>query len=438
MLCLMDTTLKQFKHLSGFGLPALLFVMLVMMVFPLPATLLDGLFSLNLAFTLFILLNALSLKHPLRFSALPSILLTATLLRLALTVATTRALLLHGHLGVDAAGTVIARFGHWVVGEDHLVGLCVFLILLGLIIAVVMKATGCMFSEGRHFLKNKLPAQMTRAQAKGDKDLLRSLKQRVRFHQDLQLASQLMRLEAIACVLIIGCNFMFGTWVGMREHGMSQAVAFDHYSALTIGDALVALVPALFLALAGAIAATRLSTLSTETIVEAKTFLIKPQVLGVLAIFLSLLGSLPGMPHVIFLGLILIAACAYLVLNVQAKHLHACEKEACTVCMPQITIEVGLGGLALLTASHDNLLTQLAQWRQQRKQACAAAVPPVTVRDNLSLASQSYRILVDGHQVKTGVLKITAQSTAQGVGMLLESLTQVCEHELERLLQQAE
>src|SRR5271166_2313743 len=229
-------TLSEFAR-NGLGVPLLVMVVLAMMVLPLPAFLLDVFFTFNISLSIMILLAVIYVRRALEFATFPTVLLGATLLRLGLNVASTRIVLINGHTGAHAAGHVIAAFGQFVVGGNYAVGMVVFTVLVIINFVVITKGAGRISEVSARFTLDAMPGRQMAIDA----------------------ASKFVRGDAIAGILIVFINMFGGTIIGAAQHGMSLADAGRVYALLTIGDGLVAQIPALLLSVAVAILVTRVS-----------------------------------------------------------------------------------------------------------------------------------------------------------------------------------
>ena len=252
--------------LSGLGTPLLLFMMLVMMVMPLPPVMLDLFFTFNIALAMIVLLASVYAGRPLEFAAFPTVLLIATLLRLALNVASTRVVLLEGHAGTGAAGKVIQAFGEFVVGGSYAVGLVVFAILVIINFVVVTKGAGRISEVTARFTLDAMPGKQMAIDADlnagliGQDEALRrreEISSEADFYGAMDGASKFVRGDAVAGILILFINVIGGFSVGMLQHGLSASEAAHNYVLLTIGDGLVAQIPSLLLSTAAALIVTR-------------------------------------------------------------------------------------------------------------------------------------------------------------------------------------
>lgn len=302
---------------GNFGVPILLLVMLGMMMLPVPPFLLDVFFTFNIALSIVVLLVCVYALRPLDFAVFPTILLIATLLRLALNVASTRVVLLHGQDGHDAAGKVIQAFGEVVVGGNYVVGAVVFAILMIINFVVVTKGAGRISEVSARFTLDAMPGKQMAIDAdlnSGLIDQVEAKRRRVEvaqeadFYGSMDGASKFVRGDAIAGLLILFINLIGGIAIGVLQHNLSFSEAGKIYSLLTIGDGLVAQIPSLLLSTAAAIMVTRVSSSEDMGAQVNRQMFTSPKALAVSAAILVAMGLVPGMPHVSFIGLGAIAA----------------------------------------------------------------------------------------------------------------------------------
>ena len=251
---------------GNLGVPFLLLIILAMVTLPVPTFLLDMLFTFNIALSIVVLLVGIYALRPLDFAVFPTILLVATLMRLALNVASTRVVLLHGHEGGDAAGKVIEAFGSVVIGGNYVVGIIVFLILVIINFVVVTKGAGRISEVSARFTLDAMPGKQMAIDADLNAGLINQDEAKVRrqdvtqeadFYGSMDGASKFVRGDAVAGILILVINILGGLMIGMIQHDLSFEVAAEYYALLTIGDGLVAQIPSLLLSTAAAIMVTR-------------------------------------------------------------------------------------------------------------------------------------------------------------------------------------
>src|ERR1700735_4015519 len=302
---------------NGLGVPVLVMVVLAMMVLPLPAFLLDIFFTFNISLSIMILLAVIYVRRALEFATFPTVLLGATLLRLGLHVASTRIVLINGHPGAHAAGHVIAAFGEFVVGGNYAVGMVVFMVLVIINFVVITKGAGRISEVSARFTLDAMPGRQMAIDADLNAGIITQAEAIVRrqegreeadFYGAMDGASKFVRGDAIAGILIVFINLFGGTIIGAAQHGMSLADAGRTYALLTLGDGLVAQIPALLLSVAVAILVTRVSRPHDMSQQIMAQVLGQPRALGVTAGILGLLGIIPGMPNFVFL--MMAALCA--------------------------------------------------------------------------------------------------------------------------------
>ncbi|MDE3211274.1 MAG: flagellar biosynthesis protein FlhA, partial [Pseudomonadota bacterium] len=421
-----ENILGNFKQLArrGIGAPAAVLVMLAMMMLPLPPILLDILFSFNIALSLVILLAVVYVMRPLEFAAFPTVVLMATLLRLALNIASARVVLLHGHDGPGAAGKVIQAFGEFVIGGNFAVGLVVFTIITIINFVVVTKGATRVSEVTARFTLDSMPGKQMAIDADLNAGLLtqeqaRERRQEVReeadFYGSMDGASKFVRGDATAGILIMLINIIGGFFVGVLQHGLTASEAAQTYTLLTIGDGLVAQVPALMLSVAAAIIVTRVSKSQDMGKQVMSQVFGQPRALAVAGSVLTVMGMIPGMPNMAFL--LLGASCggaAWLLWRRERDTLAGLAEGAIEtpVTKPAERVELGwedvtsvdpLGlevGYRLIplvdTHQGGELMGRIKSVRRKLSQELGFLVPPVHIRDNLDLGPNAYRITLMG------------------------------------------
>ncbi len=305
------------RSMPAIGAPVMVLAALAMVVLPMPAFLLDLFFTFNIALSLVVLLVTVYTRRPLDFAAFPTVLLIATLLRLALNVASTRVVLLYGHEGPGAAGNVIEAFGNVVIGGNYAVGLVVFLILMIINFMVVTKGAGRISEVSARFTLDALPGKQMAIDADLNAGLIDQEQARVRrfevtkeadFYGSMDGASKFVKGDAIAGILILFINIIGGLSIGMIQYDLGFKEAIEIYTLLTIGDGLVAQIPSLLLSIGAAIMVTRQNT--DEDMGQQVIFQLfdNPKALTITAGILFVMGIVPGMPHFAFLFLALLAS----------------------------------------------------------------------------------------------------------------------------------
>lgn len=413
--------LKGLSH-GNLGVPLLLLALLGMLVLPLPPLLLDVLFTFNIALSIVVLLVAVYAMRALDFAVFPTILLVATLLRLALNVASTRVVLLKGHEGGDAAGKVIQAFGEVVIGGNYAVGMVVFLILMIINFVVVTKGAGRISEVSARFTLDAMPGKQMAIDADLnagliDQDQARARREEVTaeadFYGSMDGASKFVRGDAIAGVLILVINIIGGLAIGMLQHNLNFSHAMAVYSLLTIGDGLVAQIPSLLLSTAAAIMVTRVSSARDMGEQILSQMFDSPRALAVAAIILSIMGLIPGMPHMAFLGLAALAGGgAWLIgqrqRTVVREDISAAAPQPAVAELPElgwndvqpvdlIGLEVGYRLIPLVDRTQGGeLLARIKGIRKKLSQQVGFLIPSVHIRDNLDLPPNGYRISVMG------------------------------------------
>ncbi|MCK7595137.1 flagellar biosynthesis protein FlhA [Lysobacter sp. CAU 1642] len=412
---------------QGIGAPLMLLALLAMVVLPLPTPLLDALFTFNIALSLVVVLSVIYVGRPLDFSIFPTVLLITTLLRLALNVASTRVVLLNGHEGSAAAGKVIEAFGEFVIGGNYAVGLVVFAILTIINFVVITKGAGRISEVSARFTLDAMPGKqmaidadlnaglLSRDEAKARRDEVR---EEADFYGSMDGASKFVRGDAIAGLLILFINLIGGLLIGVLQHDLSLADAAKVYVLLTIGDGLVAQIPALLVATAVAMLVTRISRSQDMSKTLFKQMLGQERALAVAAGVMLVIGIIPGMPNLPFLILgAALAYAAWLLYKRREQERVAAEAPA-TAATPApspelswddlapvdpLAIEVGYRLVPLVERKHGGeLLTRIKGIRKKLTQDMGFLIPPVHIRDNLELPPSNYRILVHGVPVAQG------------------------------------
>lgn len=413
---------------GNLGVPILLLVILGMMTLPVPPFLLDVFFTFNIALSIVVLLVGVYAMRPLDFAAFPTILLTATLLRLALNVASTRVVLLHGHDGGDAAGKVIQAFGEVVIGGNYVVGAVVFAILMIINFVVVTKGAGRISEVSARFTLDAMPGKQMAIDADLNAGLIDQNEAKIRrsdvaqeadFYGSMDGASKFVRGDAVAGLLILFINLIGGIAIGMAQHSMDFLEAGKVYALLTIGDGLVAQVPSLLLSTAAAVMVTRVTTSEDMGDQINRQMFTSPRALAVSAVILIAMGSVPGMPHVSFIGLGLLAAGgAYLIWQREnKKELAVVEQEQRdqeqlpaplsaenkelgwddVKPVDMVGLEVGYRLIPLVDRNQGGqLLTRIKGVRKKLSQDLGFLMPSVHIRDNLDLLPNAYRLTLMG------------------------------------------
>ena len=416
-------TVGEFAR-NGLGVPVLVMVVLAMMVLPLPAFLLDVFFTFNISLSLIILLAVIYVRRALEFATFPTVLLGATLLRLGLNVASTRIVLINGHTGAHAAGHVIAAFGAFVVGGNYAVGMVVFTVLVIINFVVITKGAGRISEVSARFTLDAMPGRQMAIDADLNAGIItqaeaiqrrQEVREEADFYGAMDGASKFVRGDAVAGILIVFINLFGGTIIGAAQHGMSLADAGRTYALLTIGVGLVAQIPALLLSVAVAILVTRVSRPHDMSQQIMSQVLGQPRALAVTGGILTLLGIIPGMPNLVFLGMATLCAGGTYLLTKRREAEAAApvakvspkapaeQKELSWDDVEQVDLiglEVGYRLIPLVDrAQGGELMSRIKGVRKKLSEELGFLVQAVHIRDNLELAPNAYRITLLGAPV---------------------------------------
>lgn len=456
---------------ANLSVPILLLMLLGMMILPLPPFLLDAFFSFNIALSIVVLLVAVYTLRPLDFAVFPTILLVATLLRLALNVASTRIVLLKGHEGGDAAGKVIEAFGEVVIGGNYAVGLVVFIILIIINFVVVTKGAGRISEVSARFTLDAMPGKQMAIDADLnagviDQDEARTRRAEVTseadFYGSMDGASKFVRGDSVAGILILIINIVGGLAVGLVQHDLEFADATEKYVLLTIGDGLVAQIPSLLLSVAAAIMVTRVNSAEDMNTQVLTQMFATPKAMAVSAGILFMMGIVPGMPHVAFLGFASICGVLAYYIHYRQQLVEVVEVggfqgrippqggaatapmaaqpalenqsvEPATAEPSEVSwddvqpvdivgLEVGYRLIPLVDKSQNGeLLGRIKGVRKKLSQDLGFLIPAVHIRDNLDLLPSAYRITLMGVSVGEGEVfpdKFMAINPGQVFGQL--------------------
>lgn len=398
-------------------IPLTFVVVVIVMVIPLPTVLLDLLLTVNIAVSLIILLVAMYTLKPLEFSTFPSVLLVTTLLRLSLNVASTRLILLHGQEGSNAAGHVIQAFGSFVVGGSYVVGLVIFLILVVINFVVITKGAGRIAEVAARFTLDAMPGKQLAVDAELNaggitereaRERRRSIEAEADFYGAMDGASKFVRGDAIAAVVITLVNILGGLTIGVLQQGMTMAAAAQTYTLLTVGEGLVAQLPALIVSTAAGIVITRAASEVDLGFEITRQVLISPKAVGTAAGILLALGLVPGLPHLAFLALGGMTAWMAYQLNDQQKtsevspsqttpQVKAEDAGTQVVPLDLMEVQVGYGLINLVDGGRGGgLLDRIKGLRRQFAEQMGFVLPPIHIRDNLQLRPNEYAALLKG------------------------------------------
>jgi flagellar biosynthesis protein FlhA len=417
--------------MRGLGAPLVLLAVLAMIILPLPPLALDALFTFNIVLSLLVVMAVVNVARPLDFGIFPTVLLLATLLRLALNVASTRVVLLHGHEGAGAAGHVIQAFGEFVVGGNYAVGIVVFAILTIVNFVVVTKGAGRISEVSARFTLDAMPGKQMAIDSDLNAGLITQDEARTRrsevraeadFYGAMDGASKFVRGDATAGILILVINIIGGLAIGTLSHSMPFSDAAHVYTLLTIGDGLVAQIPALLLSTAVAIIVTRMSRAQDLGGELRRQLFMQPRGLAVAGGLLSLMGLIPGMPNIAFLvfGGLCGGGAWWLRHRARAGERAAAAPTPSSTPVPLeqrelswedvrpvdlIGLEVGFRLVPLVDKGQGGeLLARIRGVRRKLSQELGFLVPAVHIRDNLELAPTAYRISLAGVGIAEGVV----------------------------------
>lgn len=410
--------------------PILIIMILAMMVLPLPAFLLDLFFTFNISMSIMVMLVAMYTKRPLDFSVFPTVLLVTTLLRLSLNVASTRIVLLDGHTGADAAGKVIEAFGYFLVGGNTAVGLVVFTILTVINFVVITKGAGRIAEVSARFTLDAMPGKQMAIDAdlnaglideKEAKQRRIDISQESDFYGAMDGASKFVRGDAVAGILILLINVAGGLVVGVMQHDMALAQAAENYTLLTIGDGLVAQIPALIISVAAGLVVSRVGDEGEIGGQVVRQIFSNPVIMMLTAGILGVLGLIPGMPNLVF---ILLASVFGGLAWWRMKHPPEVEEEIkkpTPEAVAQATeasqeaswndvsavdvlgLEVGYRLIPMVDKAQDGeLLKRIRGLRKKFAQEVGFLAAPVHIRDNLELKPNAYRVALKGVEVGSG------------------------------------
>ncbi|MBP7468067.1 MAG: flagellar biosynthesis protein FlhA [Thauera sp.] len=417
-------------NLRPLAAPILIIIILSMMVLPLPVFLLDVFFTFNIAVSVMVMLVAMYAIRPLDFSVFPTVLLVTTLLRLSLNVASTRVVLLEGHAGPDAAGKVIEAFGHFLVGGNTAVGLVVFVILTVINFVVITKGAGRIAEVSARFTLDAMPGKQMAIDADlnagliDEKEAKRRRKETAQesdFYGAMDGASKFVRGDAVAGIIILVINIIGGLFVGVMQHDMGVGDAAHTYTLLTIGDGLVAQIPALIISVAAGLVVSRVGDEGDIGGMVAAQVFSNPQVLMLTAAIIGVLGLIPGMPNLVFLLLAgTLGAMAWMRRKRIVEAAAAAAPEAAAQApMPAqdnleaswndvsqvdvLGLEVGYRLIPMVDKGQDGeLLKRIRGLRKKFAQEVGFLPAPVHIRDNLELKPNAYRIALKGVEVGGG------------------------------------
>ena len=413
--------LENLQKRSDLLLAAGIMIILGLMIIPVPPIVMDMSLSFSITFAIVVILVSSYIARPLDFSVFPSVLLIATLLRLSLNIASTRLILTHGDSGTQAAGKVIQSFGEFVVGGNFVVGLVVFMILVIINFVVITKGSGRIAEVSARFVLDAMPGKQMSIDADLNSGLVDETEARRRrqdisreadFYGSMDGASKFIRGDAIAGIIIMVINIIGGFLIGVLQKGMTVSDAIQTYTILTVGEGLVAQIPALITSTAAGIVVSRAATAENLGAEFTKQLLGNPKALASAAGVLGLLGLIPGLPHIPFLMIAAITGTGAYFVNqsiqkeeekapAEVEAVKPVEDLESLLPLDPFTLEIGYGLIPLVEAGAP-LLAKIKAIRKQVVTDMGFIVPPVHIKDNLSLKSTAYSILIKGVEIASG------------------------------------
>ncbi len=426
---LKDIFLNLSKEATDIAIIFTVIGILVAMILPVPSFFLDFLLALNITFAIIVLITTIYCEKALDFSVFPSMLLILTLFRLALNVASTRLILINGHEGNGAAGAVIQSFGNFVVSGNYVVGMIIFIILVIINFLVITKGSGRIAEVAARFTLDAMPGKQMAIDADLNAGLIdeREAKERretiareSEFHGAMDGASKFVKGDAIAGIIITFINIIAGIIIGIFQKDLTIQDALVNYTLLTIGDGLVSQIPALIISTAAGILVSRSGEESKMGKELYKSLFSKPTPIYIGASVVFLLGLIPGLPSVPFIGFSIILGSAFYFLDkkkqTDEEKSEQKEKEELPstpeevehlLDMDTIEIEVGYGLIPLVDKTQDgSLLNRIRSIRRQFASELGIIVPSIHIRDNLQLSSSVYKIIIKGVEVASGDLLV--------------------------------
>ncbi len=416
---------------------------IVVMILPVPAIIMDVLLSFSITFSIVIMLVSMYILKPLEFSVFPSVLLITTLARLSMNVASTRLILLKGHEGPDAAGKVIKAFGNFVVGGNYAVGIIVFVILVIINFVVITKGAGRIAEVAARFTLDAMPGKQMSIDADLNSGTIDEAEARRRrgqvaheaeFYGAMDGASKFVRGDAIAGIIITVINIIGGLVIGVLQHGMAIGSAAQNYTLLTVGDGLVAQIPALIISTSAGLIVTRAASESNLGEEVSKQLLSHHKAIAISAVVIFIFGLIPGLPHFAFITFsIVTGAVAWVAYNIKQS-----AGEATGLVKPEINTSLSKGRTAsegkgdTRTEGHDGvvpldvmelhigysliplvdpqqkgeLVDRIKSIRHQFASDMGIIVPPIHIRDSMHIDANKYVILIKGTEVAEGELMI--------------------------------
>ncbi|HEX2593160.1 MAG TPA: flagellar biosynthesis protein FlhA [Rhizomicrobium sp.] len=423
-------TAQQLLKRSDLGLAVGIMAILIVLILPLPSVLLDVCLAFSLSLSILILMTCVFIRKPLEFSSFPTVLLISTMMRLALNLASTRLILGHGNEGTDASGYVIQAFGKLIMQGNFVIGLIVFAILVVVNFVVITKGSGRIAEVAARFTLDSMPGKQMAIDADLSSGLINENEARERrktieaesnFFGSMDGASKFVRGDAIAGLLIVAINVIGGIIIGVVQKGMSFGDATHTFTLLTVGDGLVSQMPALIVSTAAGLMVSKAGIDGATDKALMDQFSFYPQALGMAAAVMAVVGVLPGMPTIVFLGLAAaiggVAWLAYKKKDEKQAQALAAEAQATSAAAPTeepistalamdlLRIELGYGLLPLINDVQGHKITdQIKALRRQLAQEMGFVMPQVRILDNMQLGANEYALRVKEVSAGTGEL----------------------------------
>jgi flagellar biosynthesis protein FlhA len=421
----------MFQDRADLGMVVVVIGILVAMLLPLPAFMLDFLLALNIMTAIIVLITVMYVQSILEFSIFPALLLVLTLFRLALNVASTRLILLHGNEGQDAAGSIIQAFGSFVVGGNYVIGMIIFIILVLINFIVITKGSGRIAEVAARFTLDGMPGKQMAIDADLNagiideneaRDRREEIANESKFHGAMDGASKFVRGDAIAGIIITLINIIGGFIIGVFQQKMTMVSAAQNYTLLTVGDGLVTQIPALIISTSAGILVSRSASVDRMGKEFSRHILANPQPIYVGSCVVFMFGLVPGFPALPFMGLaLLMGGSVYLFQRRRSAEPELLtgpgageEEEAAgpedvehLLTMDTMELEVGYGLIPLVDRDQDgSLLGRIRAIRRQFATELGVIIPPIHIRDNLKLKPSEYRMVIKGVEMARGELMV--------------------------------
>jgi len=401
----------------------------VLLILPIPAFMLDMLLSISIATSILILMTSLLIRKPLEFTSFPTVLLVATLFRLALNIATTRLILSHGHEGAHGAGAVIETFGKLMMGGNFAIGVIVFIILVIVNFVVITKGSGRIAEVAARFTLDSLPGKQMAIDADLSAGLIdtdeakkrrKELEQESTFFGAMDGASKFVRGDAVAGLVILAVNVIGGILIGVIQHKVPLGEAFSSYTIMSIGDGLVSQIPALIISIAAGFLVSKAGVEGSADKALVTQLATNPISLGMVSAAAGVLAIIPGMPIIPFAALSIGAgtlawrrsktASQPEVIEIAATQAEPEEEPiAQTLAIDEIKIELGYGLLPLINDLEGRRLTdQIKALRRTLAADFGFVMPSVRILDNMRLPSMGYCLRIKEMEAGSGEVRIGA------------------------------